>query len=67
MASGRANGAGKRANPEDGYPIDALVRTWKQVASDETREEAESLPADFLEQLEHYASGAPKKPVMRYE
>lgn len=67
MASGRANGAGKRANPEDVRPIDALVRTWKRVASDETLEEAKSLPPDFLEQLDHYASGAPKKPIMRYE
>ena len=67
MASGRANGAGRRANPEGACPIDALVRTWKRVASDETREEAKSLPPDFLEQLDHYSNGGPKKPVMRYE
>lgn len=67
MASSRVNGTGNRANPDGEAPIDALIRTWERVASDETREEAKGLPADFLEQLDHYASGAPKKPVMRYE
>ena len=60
--------APNRAGLQDGeYPIDMLVRVWKRIASHETPEEAKRLPSDFLEQLDHDASGAPEKPVLRYE
>lgn len=61
------NGAGERGLRDGEYQIDALVQAWKRIASDESIEEAEKLPSDFLEQMDHYANGVPKKPVMRYE
>lgn len=62
-----SNGTGEPVIGNGGYLIDALVRAWQRAASDETLEEAKELPSDFLEQLDHYANGTPKKPVMRYE
>ena len=62
-----SNGTGEPVIANGEYLIDALVRAWQRVASEETIEEAKELPPDFLEQLDHYAHGTPKKPVMRYE
>ena len=62
-----SNGTGEPVIGNGEYLIDALVRAWRQVASEETLEEAKKLPPDWLEQLDHYGNGTPKKPVMRYE
>lgn len=62
-----SNGTGEHDRGDGEYPIDALIRAWRRVASDETLEEAKELPDDWLEQLDHYGNGTPKKPVMRYE
>lgn len=62
-----SNETGEHELGDGEYPIDALIRAWRRVASDETLEEAKELPDDWLEQLDHYGNGTPKKPVMRYE
>lgn len=62
-----SNGTGEPVIGNGEYLIDALIRTWRQVASDETIEEANELPGDWLEQMDHYTYGTPKKPVLKYE
>ena len=62
-----SNGTGEHELGNGEYLIDALIRTWRRVASDETLEEAKELPDDWLEQLDHYTYGTPKKPVLKYE
>ncbi len=62
-----SNGTGEHELGDGEYPIDALIRAWRRVASDETLEEAKELPDDWLEQLDHYTCGTPKKPVLKYE
>ena len=48
-------------------PVDWLIRVWDEVLTDETRRELAELPDDWLDQLDHYTYGTPKKPVLKYE
>lgn len=57
-----SNGTGEPAIGNGEYLIDALVRAWRQVASEEAIEEAKKLPSDWLDQLDHYTYGTPKSP-----
>ena len=61
-----SNGADERELQDGEYPIDMLVRVWKRIASHETLEGPKKLPFEFLEQLDHDASGGPKRPALRY-
>lgn len=49
------------------HPIDWLFRVWDEALTDEARKELADLPDDWLDQLDHYALGTPKKPVLKYE
>ena len=59
---GPASTGGGRENP-----VDWLIRVWDEALTDEARRELAELPDDWLDQLDHYTYGTPKKPVLKYE
>ena len=48
-------------------PVDWLIRVRDEALTDEARRKLAELPDDWLDQLERYTYGTPKKPLLKYE